>query len=96
MINNISMNSAQFLQLDTDIRTTSTSTFNAQDAYENTFEDVVSEIVNKTQEEERNNKINFSNLGAPAGFFLDTSLLDEINNGAVEQKAPINPYSLLD
>lgn len=96
MIDNVSMNTAQFLQLDTDIRTSSTSTFNAQDAYENTFEDVISEIANKSQEEERNNKINFSNLGAPAGFFLDTSLLDEMESGNIEQKSPINPYSLLD
>ena len=83
MINEISLNSAQFLQLDTNIRTSATSTFNAQEAYENTFEDVILEVATKEQEE-KENKINFSSLGAPAGFFLDTSLLSE------EDKLEIN------
>lgn len=83
MINEIGINSAQFLQLDTNIRTSSTSTFNAQEAYENTFEDTLLDITSKN-EEEKENKINFSNLGAPAGFFLDTSLLSE------EDKLEIN------
>jgi len=83
MINDISLNSSQFLQLDTNIRTSSTSAFNAQEAYENTFEDVMLDVVSKI-EEEKENKVNFSNLGAPAGFFLDTSLLSE------EDKLEIN------
>ena len=83
MINEIGINSAQFLQLDTNIRTSSTSAFNAQEAYENTFEDTMLDIASKN-EEEKENKINFSNLGAPAGFFLDTSLLSE------EDKLEIN------
>lgn len=77
MINQIGLNSFQFLQLETDIRTSSTSAFNAQEAYENAFEDVLLETVSKSQDEEKENKVNFSNLGAPAGFFLDTSLLNE-------------------
>lgn len=77
------LNTAKFLELDTNIRTSSTSVFNTQEAYENTFEDVMLEVVAKAQEE-KDNKINFSNLGAPAGFFLDTSLLSE------EDKMDIN------
>ena len=83
MLNEISLNSAQFLQLDPNIRVSSTQNFNAQEAYENAFEDVMLETANKI-EEEKENKINFSNLGAPAGFFLDTSLLSE------EDKLEIN------
>ena len=83
MINEINANSTYFLQLDADIRTSATSTFNAQEAYENAFEDVILEVVSKN-EEENQNKISFSNLGAPAGFFLDTSLLSE------EDKLEIN------
>lgn len=74
MLDKIGLNQAQFLQLDTDIRVSSNATFNAQEAFENVFEDVAIEIAN---EEQTSNKINFSNLGAPAGFFLDTSLLSE-------------------
>lgn len=77
MINDIGLNSANFLQLDTDIRITSNTTYNAQEAYENIFEDVLEDVVSKSQDEEKERKINFSNLGAPAGFFLDTSLLNE-------------------
>ena len=77
------LNIANFLELDTNIRTSSTSTFNFQEAYENTFEDVMLDVVSKAQEE-KDNKVNFSNLGAPAGFFLDTSLLSE------EDKIDIN------
>ena len=76
MINDISLNSAQFLQLENNIRVSSNFSFNAQEAYENTFEDTLLDVVSKA-EEEKENKINFSNLGAPAGFFLDTSLLSE-------------------
>ena len=76
MINEIGLNSAQFLQLEQNIRMSSTNTFDAQQAYENVFEDTLLDIVSKS-EEEKENKVNFSNLGAPAGFFLDTSLLNE-------------------
>ena len=85
MTNEIGLNSAQFLQLNNDIRTSATSTFNAQEAYDNTFEDVLLEQVSKTQEnKQENNKVKFYNLGVPAGFFLDTSLLSE------EDKLEIN------
>lgn len=83
MTNEISLNTAQFLQLDTNIRTSSTSAFNMQEAYENTFEDVILEVASKN-EEENQNRTSFSSLGAPAGFFLDTSLLSE------EDKLEIN------
>ena len=76
MINEIGINSAEFLQLEPNIRTSSTNVFNAQEAYENVFEDVMLDVASKI-EEEKENKVNFSNLGAPAGFFLDTSLLNE-------------------
>ena len=85
MTSEIGLNTTQFLQLNTDIRISSTSTFNAQEAYENTFEDVLLDVVSKTQEEKQNKTV-FSSLGAPAGFFMDTSLLSEedrmeINSG---------------
>ena len=73
----------KILELDTNIRTSSTSAFNAQEAYENAFEDAMLEVVSKAQEE-KENKMSFCNLGAPAGFFLDTSLLSE------EDKLDIN------
>lgn len=77
MINETGLNSAQFLQLDSNIRTSSTNAFNAQEAYDNAFEDVMLDVVSKIEEEEKENKVSFLNLGAPAGFFLDTSLLNE-------------------
>lgn len=83
MIEKAGFNSAQFLQLDTNIRTSSTTTFNAQEAFENVFEDVAFEVISQTQEEQEQKYNNF-NLGAPAGFFLDTSLLSE------EDKLEIN------
>lgn len=89
MLNEISLNTSQFLQLATDIRTSSTSTFNAQEAYENSFEDVMMDVALKN-EEEKENKINFTNLGMPAGFFLDTSLLSE------EDKLEVNGFISLE
>ncbi|MBE7707123.1 MAG: hypothetical protein E7Z88_00270 [Cyanobacteria bacterium SIG27] len=83
------INVANFLELDTNIRTSSTSTFNSQEAYENTFEDVMLDVVSKAQEE-KDNKVNFSNLGAPAGFFLDTSLLSEEDK--IEVSTSFNTY----
>lgn len=83
MMENIGFDSAKFLQLDTNIRISSTSEFNAQEAFENAFEDAVFETVAKTQETQEQKYNNFS-LGAPAGFFLDTSLLSE------EDKLEIN------
>ena len=78
MTNEIGLYNANFLQLSSDIRTSATTTFNAQEAYDNTFEDVLLEQVSKVQEEEqKDSKVKFYNLGAPAGFFLDTSLLSE-------------------
>lgn len=90
MINNIGQNFA--LQFNSNIRTTASTEFDRQMSCENIFEDKNT----KTKEEIRNEKINFSNLGAPAGFFLDTSLLEEqANEGPQEPKAPKNPYTLI-
>ena len=87
----LSINTAQFLQLDTNIRTSATSTFDAQNAFENVFEDVVSDKINEiNQEETKNNKVNFSNLGPPAGFFLDVSLLSEEDK--IEVSSMCNTY----
>ena len=78
MSDHLSINTANFLQLDTNIRTSATSTFSTQDAYDNAFEDIMADkIQENNQEEYRNNKINFSNLGPPAGFFLDVSMLSD-------------------
>ena len=87
----LSINTSQFLQLDTNIRTSSTSAFNAQDAYENVFEDVMSEKINEIQQEETKlNKVNFSYLGPPAGFFLDVSMLSEEDK--IEVSSMFNTY----
>lgn len=100
----IELNTSQFLQLNSDIRVTSNSVFNAQEAYESTFEDVINEEVIKinqeNQETEKNHKINFYNLGAPAGFFLDNSLLEEIelnnSNLSNSENKSFNPYLMID
>lgn len=87
----LSINTSQFLQLDTNIRTSATTTFSAQDAYENIFEDVMSEKINEIQQEEiKPNRLNFSNLGPPAGFFLDVSLLSEEDK--IEVSSMFNTY----
>ena len=91
MSNYLSINTSQFLQLDTNIRVSATSTFNAQEAYDNLFEDVMSEKINEVQQEEsKANKINFSNLGPPAGFFLDVSMLSEEDK--IEISSMCNTY----
>ena len=80
MASEINFNPAEMLMLENQIRVSVNSNFNAQDAYETTFEDVLLEQTSKHQEQIENkfvNKINFSNLGMPAGFILDTSLLEE-------------------
>lgn len=100
MTSEITLNTSQFLQLDNDIRITSNSVFNAQEAYENAFEDVISEKVVKNDEEnQKNNKVNFYNLGPPAGFFLDNSLLEEIelnnSNLSNSENKNFNPYLMV-
>lgn len=78
MINEIGLNNCEFLQLNNNIRVSSTSSYDAQNAFENIFEDVIAEKVSLDSEQEKEEyQINFSSLGPPAGFFLDTSLLDE-------------------
>jgi len=98
----IGLNTTQFLQLDSDIRISATSAFNAQEAYETTFEDVLLDNVSKVEEEQqqKNNKVNFYNLGAPAGFFLDNSLLEEMeaNGGNLSnnENKSFNPYLMVE
>ena len=101
MTSQIGINSSQFLQLDSDIRISATSSFNAQEAYETQFEDILLEQTSKAEEEQqKNNKINFYNLGAPAGFFLDNSLLEEMeaNGGELsnQENKSFNPYLMVD
>lgn len=62
---------SKMLSLDYDVRISASSSFNAQDAYENTFEDVISE---KISQNEQKNNYSFScikALGAPPGFWLE-------------------------
>ena len=64
MTSEIGFNSTQFLQLHNDIRISSSSTFNAQEAYDNTFEDVLLDVVSNSQEtKNQENKSKFYNLG---------------------------------
>ena len=85
MTSEIGFNTTQFLQLNNDIRISSSSIFNAQDAYENTFEDVLLDVVSKTHED-KHNSTSSSGLGVPAGFFMDTSLLSK------EDKLELNSF----
>ena len=99
MTQEISLNTAQFALLNPDIRVSATSTFNAQEAYENTFEDVLLDQVSKTHEQnQKNNEVKFYNLGAPAGFFLDNSLLEQMEAPEIESSSVshngFNPYML--
>ena len=80
MINETNLNLAEFYQLQTDIRVSSTSAFNAREAYENTFEDLMLEQVTNlehVQQEQETNKVNFYNLGPPPGFFIEATFLSE-------------------
>jgi hypothetical protein len=98
MTSEIGFNSTQFLQLHNDIRISSSSTFNAQEAYDNTFEDVLLDVVSNSQEtKNQENKPKFYNLGVPAGFILDNSLLEEMEALEVSSNASqnnFNPYLL--
>ena len=80
MINNFSIDVNQMLNLGSDVRISASSSFNAQEAYENTFEDLIQEESTKTEQEKKEYKINFDALGMPPGFILDTSLLDSFEN----------------
>ena len=84
MTESINFNTNGLLNLESDVRISSNNIFNAQDAYENSFEDVLSDEISKNQQENQKttNEIKFTNLGMPSGFNLDTSLLDEIEKGA--------------
>ena len=61
MITSVSFNSAQMLALDSNVSINSISTFNAQEAYENTFEDVVQENISQNEAAKNNNQSSFSN-----------------------------------
>ncbi len=86
MTESINLNTNGLLNLQNDIRISSSNIFNAQDAYETSFEDVLLDEVSKEQQEtaKSNNEIKFANLGMPTGFNLDTSLLDEMEKGAFD------------
>ena len=91
MTNEISLNASQMLYLDSQVRVTSNSVFNAQEAYENTFEDVMLEENSKAQEQtQKQNKVSFLGLGMPPGFNLDTSFLDELDGADNQQNANQN------
>ena len=69
------------LYLDTQVRISSNQTFNAQEAYQATFEDVMLEQNAKIEEtNQKQQKSTFFALGMPPGFNLDTSLLEEMDN----------------
>ena len=53
MINNVSIDVTQMLNIASDVRISASSSFNAQEAYENTFEDLIQEEVIKTEEEKK-------------------------------------------
>ncbi len=86
MINGISTDVTGLLALNNNIRISNTSVFNAEEAYQSTFEDLISETVAndaKDDEEIKTNKTpspikNSLNIGIPSGFNLDTSLLEKI------------------
>ena len=84
MTESINFNTNSLFNLENDVRISSNNIFNAQDAYENSFEDILLDEVSKEQQETKKiiNEPKFSNLGMPLGFNLDTSLLDEIEKGA--------------
>ncbi len=86
MTDSINLNTNGLLNLQSDVRITSNNIFNAQDAFENSFEDILLEEVSKEQQEAQKitNEIKYTNLGMPSGFNLDTSLLEEIEKGARE------------
>ena len=86
MTSEISLDNSQMLYLDSNIRISSTSIFNAQDAYETSFEDVMLEEATKVEENtQKQQKNGFLNIGMPPGFNLDTSFLEEMENSKNEQ-----------
>ena len=100
MTNEINFNTSGMLNLENSVRISATSMFDAQSAYENTFEDMILDEASKIEEQsQKQQKIVFSSLGMPPGFILDTSLLDEFENNSSQnqsnnQKQNFNPYLL--
>jgi hypothetical protein len=83
----ISFNTSEMLRLDDRVSINSISSFNAQEAYENTFEDVLAEEVLKS--EEQNNKkidIELKSLGMPANFELEKQLSENENTDFSKNK----------
>lgn len=77
MNNTLEFNVSQNLMLDNLIRVSSNSAFNSKDAYDNTFNDLISEkAISEDKEKKEQSQINFSNLGMPYGFQIDTSLIE--------------------
>ena len=93
MINGISTDMTGLLALNNNIRISNNSVFNAEEAYQSTFEDLLLETVAESSSDDNNGKIennnlstkpsspikNSLNLGIPSGFNLDTSLLEKID-----------------
>lgn len=91
MTNGISFNTNQMLNLENQVRITANAIFNVQDAYETAFEDVIQEQALKIEEDAQKQQRNqYFNLGMPAGFILDTSMLDEIENSSDFQNENLN------
>ena len=62
---------SKMLSLDYDVRISASSSFNAQAAYENTFEDVISEKTMQQEFEKKKLTSNSTMLGAPPGFWME-------------------------
>ena len=78
MINDIRYSASQLLQI-SDLIPVQEGTFSTQEAYQNTFEELIAEKNNEA-EIQNLNKASFMPLGIPAGFNIDFSLLDEMEN----------------
>ncbi len=61
MINSIGFSASQMLNLESNTTINSTSTFNAQEAYENTFEDILLEQTSAEDQKNNYTKPNLSN-----------------------------------
>ena len=94
MTNEISFDNSQMLYLDSNIRISSNSIFNAQEAYETSFEDVMlDEAVRIEENSQKQQKNAFLNIGMPPGFNLDTSFLEAMENSKNEQNQNNNNAS---
>ena len=78
MINSIGFSMSQMLALESNVSINSTSNFNAQEAYENTFEDI---IVEKVTENKKNDSINKNQFFEAQNLNIKNSIqFDELSN----------------